>query len=535
VLGFGILAGVYLGIRLRRDEHGGYLFFYRSPYRQFFSLVIIASVFVASAPEMAYAGTPVYDDPIFYYFHSDHLGSSNIMTDADGDLVQQYGYMPFGDERYENNTQAFSVTNRYTGQQLDEETGLYFYGSRYYDPELARFIRPDSIGQGASSQSLNRYTYCINNPLKFTDPTGHFIDPVTWIIIGAIVGAGVGGGIAAAQGGNFWMGALAGGIAGAFGGYGWAVYGSAGNIVGAAACAAAGGALGALVTGGDPGMAAATAAITATISFGLFSEGGVFGSFSGTPTEQAIKQLAASTGVGALVGGITAEIFGGSFGEGALWGAAAAAASFALMKVFEEQINSDISRQTSEATFGYKPWFDSDKQVQRCDPFHQVGPGGNIYMRDPATGGIYDVGIGHILDRSQAPYLMVLLIGPLPNAKNWTLSQGNRIMATLHGIEGGLSALFGYGSQAIANSQIGQWAGGPYEVPLPPSGKPVVVDFQWIDAMGSSIDSAAGEWFRNHASENLEARKYYLGNARRIEKMDMVYENRYIIRTKYSR
>ena len=45
-------------------------------------------------------------------------------TAAAGDLVQHYGYMPFGNERYENNTQAFSVTNRYTGQQLDEETGL---------------------------------------------------------------------------------------------------------------------------------------------------------------------------------------------------------------------------------------------------------------------------------------------------------------------------------------------------------------------------------------------------------------------------
>ncbi|MFA5252665.1 MAG: hypothetical protein WC454_08800 [Phycisphaerae bacterium] len=65
---------------------------------------------------MAYAGTPVYDNPVFYYYHSDHLGSSNIMTDADGDLVQHYGYMPFGNERYQNNTQAFSVTSRYTGR-----------------------------------------------------------------------------------------------------------------------------------------------------------------------------------------------------------------------------------------------------------------------------------------------------------------------------------------------------------------------------------------------------------------------------------
>ncbi len=93
------------------------------------------------------------------------------MTDADGDLVQQYGYMPFGNERYQNNTEAFSVTNRYTGQQLDEETGLYFYGSRYYDPQLARFIQPDSVVPGGGSQSLNRYTYCNNNPLLFTDPT----------------------------------------------------------------------------------------------------------------------------------------------------------------------------------------------------------------------------------------------------------------------------------------------------------------------------------------------------------------------------
>ena len=85
------------------------------------------------------------------------------MTDRDGELVQHYGYLPFGNERYANNTQAFSVTNRYTGQQLDEETGLYFYGSRYYDPELARFIQPDSIIPGSDSQSLNRYTYCVNN------------------------------------------------------------------------------------------------------------------------------------------------------------------------------------------------------------------------------------------------------------------------------------------------------------------------------------------------------------------------------------
>lgn len=76
------------------------------------------------------ADTPDYD-PVFYYYHSDHLGSSTIMTDRQGDIVQQYGYTAFGDEKYKNNTLAFSVTNRYTSQQVDEDTGLYFYKSRY--------------------------------------------------------------------------------------------------------------------------------------------------------------------------------------------------------------------------------------------------------------------------------------------------------------------------------------------------------------------------------------------------------------------
>jgi RHS repeat-associated protein len=62
----------------------------------------------------------------------------------------------------------------FTGQRLDS-TGLYFYGARYYDPQIGRFISPDSIVPNpADPQSLNRYSYCLNNPLKYTDPTGHW-------------------------------------------------------------------------------------------------------------------------------------------------------------------------------------------------------------------------------------------------------------------------------------------------------------------------------------------------------------------------
>ncbi|MBI5877547.1 MAG: RHS repeat-associated core domain-containing protein [Chloroflexi bacterium] len=63
----------------------------------------------------------------------------------------------------------------YTGQRLDASTGLMYYGARYYDSSLARFISADSIVPGAGNpQTLNRYSYVLGNPLKYTDPTGHY-------------------------------------------------------------------------------------------------------------------------------------------------------------------------------------------------------------------------------------------------------------------------------------------------------------------------------------------------------------------------
>ena len=62
----------------------------------------------------------------------------------------------------------------FTGQRLDG-TGLYYYGARYYDPTIGRFISADTIVPGfANPQSLNRYSYCLNNPLKYTDPSGNY-------------------------------------------------------------------------------------------------------------------------------------------------------------------------------------------------------------------------------------------------------------------------------------------------------------------------------------------------------------------------
>jgi RHS repeat-associated protein len=66
------------------------------------------------------------------------------------------------------------VKNRYTDQELDAENGLYNYNARLYDPFIGRFISPDTIvPQPFNPQSLNRYSYVLNNPLIYTDPSGH--------------------------------------------------------------------------------------------------------------------------------------------------------------------------------------------------------------------------------------------------------------------------------------------------------------------------------------------------------------------------
>jgi len=105
------------------------------------------------------------------YVHQDSLSSTSLMTDALGAQVgSTVKYLPFGEAR---NTVTVPTDKLFTGQRLDS-TGLYYYNARYYDPTIGRFISPDTIiPYPADPQSLNRYSYCRNNPLKYTDPSGN--------------------------------------------------------------------------------------------------------------------------------------------------------------------------------------------------------------------------------------------------------------------------------------------------------------------------------------------------------------------------
>ncbi len=123
------------------------------------------------------AGAMRIDNDV-YYVLKDHLGSASVVTDSDGIgniVVGEQRYYPFGGTRW--STGSLYTDKLFTGQREMEGLGIYHYGARFYSPTLGRFLSPDSIIPGAANpQNLNRYSYVLNNPLRYVDPTGHAWD-----------------------------------------------------------------------------------------------------------------------------------------------------------------------------------------------------------------------------------------------------------------------------------------------------------------------------------------------------------------------
>ena len=72
-----------------------------------------------------------------YFYHPDHLGSTSYVTDRDGEVWQHLEYFPFGETWANEVTNNLRVPYRFTGKELDEETQLYYFGARYYDPRTS--------------------------------------------------------------------------------------------------------------------------------------------------------------------------------------------------------------------------------------------------------------------------------------------------------------------------------------------------------------------------------------------------------------
>ena len=109
----------------------------------------------------------------FYYFLTDHLGSVVGVTDSSGTMVSETRYLPFGEIRTDVGTVS-QTDYGYTFQKNDSGMGLMDYKARYFSTLLGRFTQPDTIIPGAGNpQAFNRYAYTTNNPINFTDPSGH--------------------------------------------------------------------------------------------------------------------------------------------------------------------------------------------------------------------------------------------------------------------------------------------------------------------------------------------------------------------------
>ena len=128
-----------------------------------------------------------------FYYHPDHLGSSSYITNLEGEVVQHIEYVPFGEVFVEERNNIWNTPYLFNAKEFDEETGLYYYGARYYDPRVSLWISVDPIsnfdprnsenyidGQhnGGFYNSLNLfpYEYCYQNPIRLIDPNGKQVD-----------------------------------------------------------------------------------------------------------------------------------------------------------------------------------------------------------------------------------------------------------------------------------------------------------------------------------------------------------------------
>ena len=124
-----------------------------------------------------------------FYYHPDHLGSSSYITNLDGEVVQHIEYVPFGEVFVEERNNIWNTPYLFNAKEFDEETGLYYYGARYYEPKVSLWISVDPISIYDPSNSenyidgehndgvynyknLNPYVYCYQSPVSLIDPNG---------------------------------------------------------------------------------------------------------------------------------------------------------------------------------------------------------------------------------------------------------------------------------------------------------------------------------------------------------------------------
>ncbi len=128
-----------------------------------------------------------------YYVLPDEKGSTQVITDNQGNIVETRDYYPFGDTSFVSSSQDIDYNYTFTGKEEDQENNLQYFEQRYYDNETGRFTTLDPILNNLNStdkllkiltnpQRLNSYSYALNNPVSLVDPDGQYVETILDLI-----------------------------------------------------------------------------------------------------------------------------------------------------------------------------------------------------------------------------------------------------------------------------------------------------------------------------------------------------------------
>ena len=311
------------------------------------------------------------------YLLKDHLGSMQCVADEDGDCIQELSYDAWGNRRDPNTWEVYStlptgtlLTRGYTGHEHMDLVDLVNMNGRLYDPAIGRFLSPDPLVQAPGNlQSYNRYSYCLNNPLSLTDPSGYSwlsrnwksltaaVVAITVTVVTAGTGSGIGVAIMSGAAGGF-----AGGVTGAVltgaslgqtfkaGVVGGVIGGASGFLSFASGGVSAQSSVGSMLE--RAGKHAFSNAWLNGITGGNMKHGLITGALSSMGNgliNTKLDSRALKVGASAVLGGTIDEIGGGKFANGAITSA------YGMM--FNE-LQHDLKREKAANSGGGRPSFD---------------------------------------------------------------------------------------------------------------------------------------------------------------------------------
>jgi len=334
------------------------------------------------------------------YIHKDYQGSFETITNHKGAVLERLSFDPWGRRRnatdwtFNNIPETYTFDRGYTGHEHLEVFGLINMNGRMYDPMLGRFLSPDNYVQAPDySQNFNRYSYVLNNPLKYTDPSGEI-----FVIDDAILGL-IGGTINVLTNlgniNNFGQGVAyfgVGFVSGALAEY-ISPVGSA-ALMGAGNAALTGYINNGTIDAGDVIKGAVTSAALSVVTMGMGQAlspiaNKALSGIASPVLKSAITQGVVGTGIGGITGGIGAVMNGGDFwlgaGQGALWGAGIGFATGAYSG-YKYAMSNNLNPWTGELnvaqTSAYQtPQAKGQEGVSRAEQ-EVVAQGGRVLSRE---------------------------------------------------------------------------------------------------------------------------------------------------------